>query len=78
MEQQTAADVMHELETGDEINVNTHSQTFTVTNLMFGGEIVDVEGPRGGEKSLVENVNSGRVAIMNGDKKEGQVTEINV
>jgi len=71
-------DVMAELETGDEITTNTHSQTFTVTETMFNGEMIDLEGPQGGEKSLVQNVNSGAVAIMSGEKKLGTVTEINV
>jgi len=78
MAQNTAADTMHSLEVGDEININTHNQTFTVTNVMFGGEMLDIEGPRGGEKCLVENVNSGRVSVTNGAKTEGTVTEINV
>lgn len=70
-------DIMHELETGDKLTINTHNQTFTVTGTMFGGEIVELEGPRGGEKSLVENVNSGSVAVLNGGDKEGTVMEIN-
>lgn len=71
-------DALHELSEGDKLTVDTHSQTFTVTNVMFGGEMVDVEGPQGGEKSLVENVNSGSVKVVNGDKNEGVVSEINV
>jgi hypothetical protein len=73
-----AKDTMHELETGDKLTVNTHAQTFTVTETMFDGEMIDMEGPQGGEKSLVENVNTGSVAILNGGDKEGTVTEINV
>ena len=71
-------EVMHGLEVGDMVEVNTHSQTFTVTDVMFDGEMIDIEGPRGGAKALVENVKSGSVAVMNGKSKEGTVTEINV
>jgi predicted flavoprotein YhiN len=78
MEQQTAAETMHGLEEGDKIELDTHNQIFTVTNVMFDGEMLDIEGPRGGEKGLVENVNSGRVAVTNGGRNEGTVTEINV
>lgn len=73
-----ANDTLHELSEGDSITINTHNQTFTVTKVMFGGELVDIEGPRGGEKSLVENVNSGIVRVTNGGSTEGTVTEINV
>jgi len=71
-------ETMHELEIGDTVEINTHSQTFTVSGTMFDGEIIELEGPRGGGKSLVENVNSGNVSVMNGDRKEGTLTEINV
>jgi hypothetical protein len=73
-----ANDVLHALKVGDSIQINTHNQTFTVTEVMFGGEMVEIEGPRGGEKSLVENVNSGSVTVLNGGTTEGHVTEINV
>jgi len=75
---ENVTDVMHELSEGQAVEINTHNQTFTVTDTMFGGEIIELEGPRGGEKSLVENVNSGSVSVMNGDRKEGTLTEINV
>ena len=78
MEQNNVTDVMAELEAGDSFTINGFSQTFTVTETMFGGEMIDMEGPKGGEKSLVQNVNSGNVAIMNGGSKVGTLTEINV
>ena len=66
-------DTLNKLEVGETITVDTHNQTFTVTDVMFGGEMVEVEGPRGGEKTLVQNVNSGNVRI------DSQiVSEINV
>lgn len=71
-------EVMDELEVGDTIKLNTHNQPFTVTDVMFDGEMIDIEGPRGGAKALVENVKSGNVAVMNGKSKEGTITEINV
>ncbi len=73
-----AKDALKTMEEGDKITVDGYSQTFTVTNVMFDGEMVDIEGPRGGEKCLVENVNSGRVKMTNGGTKEGEVTSINV
>lgn len=69
-------EVLHTLKEGDKVEINTHNQTFTVTGTMFDGEIVEIEGPRGGEKSLTENVNSGRVRVLNGGDTEGEVTEI--
>ena len=78
MEQNNVTDVMAELETGDSFTINGFSQTFTVTKTMFDGEMIDMEGPKGGEKSLVQNVNSGNVAIMNAGSKVGTLTEINM
>ena len=79
MEQHNVTDVMHNLETGDTFTINGFTQTFTVTNTMFDGEIIVMEGPQGGEKSLVENINSGNVAIQNSRSKTvGTLTEINM
>jgi hypothetical protein len=69
---------MHELDEGDTITIDTHNQVLEVTEVMFGGEIIDLEGPRGGEKSLVENVNTGAIAVMENNSKVGTVTEIHV
>jgi len=71
-------DAMRELETGDTITINTHNQTLTVTDTMFDGEMIELEGPRGGEKSLIENVNTGDVTVMENNNKVGMLTEINV
>lgn len=67
-----------ELEAGDKITVDGWNQTFTVTNVMFDGEMVDIEGPQGGEKCLVQNVNSGNVRMTVGGTNKGVVSEINV
>lgn len=71
-------DTLHELAEGDKINVDVYSQTFTVTGVMFDGEMVEVEGPRGGEKCLVENVNSGTVRVTVGGTNKGVVNELEV
>ena len=72
-----ASETLHELEEGDTINVDGYSQNFTVTNVMFGGEMVEIEGPQGGEKCLVENVNSGTVRMTVGGTNKGVVNQIN-
>jgi hypothetical protein len=73
-----ARDALSKIEAGDKIKVEGFSQTFTATKVMFDGEMVDVEGPRGGEKSLVQNVNSGIVRMTNGGKNEGVISDIEV
>lgn len=67
-----------EVEEGDKITVDGYNQTFTVEKVMFDGEMVDIVGPQGGEKSLVQNVNSGVVRMTVGGTNKGVVSEINV
>jgi len=70
------SEALSEVEPGDTIKTDTHEQDFTVKETMFGGEMADIEGPEGGEKSLVENVNSGRVRILSGGDTLGEVNDI--
>jgi hypothetical protein len=64
---------------GDKVKINTHNQTFTVVDEMFDGEILELEGPNGGEKSLVQNVNNPEhIAVQERGNTVGALTEINV
>lgn len=72
-------DTYNSVEVGDKVEINTHSQMFTVVGEMFDGEILELEGPRGGEKSLVQNVNNPeQIAVQTNGKTDGYLTEINV
>ena len=67
------------VEVGDKVEINTHNQTFTVVGEMFDGEILELEGPQGGEKSLVQNVNNPeQIAVQTNGNTDGYLTEINV
>jgi hypothetical protein len=64
---------------GDKVEINTHKQTFTVVDEMFDGEILELEGPNGGEKSLVQNVNNPEhIAVQERGNTVGTLTEIDV
>ena len=76
MEAQTRFEAV---EVGDKVEINTHKQTFTVVDEMFDGEILELEGPNGGEKSLVQNVNNPEhIAVQENGNTVGTLTEINV
>ena len=76
MEAQTRFEAV---EVGDKVEINTHKQTFTVVDKMFDGEILELEGPNGGEKSLVQNVNNPEhIAVQENGNTVGTLTEINV
>lgn len=65
------------LEEGDEIVVPQYTQPLTVVKV--GEFTVELEGQRGGEKSLVQNYHDeSRIALMAGADLKGVVTEIDV
>ena len=80
--QQTQTEVVEtfeSIEVGDKIEIGQYNQTLTVVDEMFSGEILELEGPRGGEKSLTQNVNNPeQIAVQSGGDTKGYLTEIHV
>ena len=73
-----AQQALTQIEAGDKITVDGNDTVLTVTETMFGGEMVDLEGPRGGEKNLTQNVNNPEhIAFMVNGSKKATVSEIN-
>lgn len=78
-QQNDTVETFEAVEVGDKIEINTHNQTLTVVGEMFDGEILELEGPQGGEKSLVQNVNNPEhIAVQQNGNTVGQLTEIHV
>ena len=72
-----AQQALSQIEAGDTITVNDMDTLLTVTDTMFGGEMVELEGPQGGEKSIVQNVNNPeQISFMVRDSRESWVSEI--
>lgn len=72
-----AQKALTQIEVGDTITVNNMDTKLKVTDTMFGGEMVELEGPRGGSKSLTQNVNNPEyIAFMENNTKKGVATEI--
>lgn len=65
------------IETGDKISVPQYSNPLEVTDVHESIGNVELRGPRGGEKSLVQNKhNPEDIALMTGADRKGFVTEL--
>lgn len=65
------------IETGDKISVPQYSNPLEVTDVYDSIGTVELEGQRGGQKSLVQNKNHpGDIALMAGADRKGFVTEL--
>jgi len=67
------------LEAGDKIVVPQYANPLTVVEVLGSVGIVELEGQRGGEKSLVQNKNNPEsISLMAGADKKGMVTEFEI